>query len=265
MTILLIAAALVAAPQDTQIEIVEMRDAPQPRVFMMRLADTREETARQAAELFDARDKDKNGYLEGEELAMAHGGMMMGMPGHPMPPMPPMAHHEAMDPAKMFDKIDTDGNGAISREEFAAHHKDHAMPAMPMMIHKREGHGAAPHDGAKPMVVHRKVERDGDKETHEVIVERGDAPAGEDVQVFVRRMGEGGEWADTEGRKLQLEKIEQWVASAKEDADGDGRVSRQEAIDKALSRFDALDKDGDGTLGEDERVHVFARVVEHRD
>lgn len=269
MGMLLITAAMLVCVQDQQIE-VEVVDTGEPHVMVMQIADTREQTEAKAAERFAARDADGNGYLEGEErraigLDLPHLPRMAMMEGHPMPAMP------KMDPAEMFAKIDSDGNGSISREEFAAHHEahgeGHAMPRV--MMHRIEREGEGPHE----VTVNRWITKDGeDKE--EVIVKRlgeGEAlelKSGEgEKHVVVRRMREGGEWTDAEGKTVMLDRVGKIADWASEDADGDGRVSREEAIAKALERFDAMDKDGDGTLGEDERVNVFAfrRMVERKD
>lgn len=276
MTFWMMTAALLASAQDTNIEVEVVEAAPQRHVMVMQIARTREETAAKAGERFDARDADGSGYLEGDEIhalgmTMPHVAMV---DGEMKLPRVAMRHREAMDPDKMFDKIDTDGNGWIGRDEFEAHHKDHgamgghAMPKV-MMRHKRgEGHEAGK-EGERHVVINRFVTEDGETQTEDVIVKKlGEGETleleGENSKqrVFVRRMGDGGSWTNDEGRKLALERIEKMVAQQSEDADGDGRVSREEAIAKALERFDAMDKDGDGKLGEDERMHVFKRVVE---
>lgn len=251
MGMLLITAAMLAAAQDVETVEVEVVEGARPQVLFMQIAKTRDETAAKAAERFDARDTDGNGYLEGEErhamgLKVANLEMLEGdleLPKHMK-----MRHRVKMEPGEMFAKIDTDGNGAISKEEFEAHHKDHGQHAMPRVMLKRSPEGEV--DGEREVVVNRWVSEDGDEVKKEVIV---------------KRLGEGGEWTTEDRKKVMLERVEKLAAAADEDADGDGRVSRQEAIDKALERFDAMDKDGDGVLDEGENVFVMKRVVERKD
>lgn len=247
MGILLITAAMLAGAQDAEIVEFEVVDGAKPHVMFMQIAKTREETAAKAAELFDKRDADGNGYLEGEErsalnLDMPHVALMRGNP--PMPPAPPMPHRMKMEPGDMFAKIDTNGDGSVSKEEFEAHHKDHCEHVMPRVSMHR-----VPGIDAKREVIVERIVTDGEETREEVII---------------RHMGDGGEW-NTEHHKVMLERVEKLAEASSEDADGDGRVSRQEAIDKALERFDAMDKDGDGTLGEDENVFVLKRAVELKD
>lgn len=250
MGIFLITAAMLAAAQDAEIVEVEVVDDAEPQVLFMQIAKTRAETEERAAARFDERDKDGNGYLEGDErramgLRMPH----MAMMRHgAMSPMPEMPHRMKMDPAEMFAKIDSDGDGSISKEEFEAHHKDHDGHAMPRVkMHRIEGGEG---EGERQVVVNRWTSEDGGEAKEEVIV---------------RRLGEGGEWTTDDGHKVMLERAKKLAEAANEDADGDGRVSRDEAIGKALERFDAMDKDGDGMLDEGENVFVLKRVVERKD
>lgn len=247
MGMLLITAAMLAAAQDAEIVEIDVVEGPKPHVMFMQIARTREETAAKAAEMFDKRDADANGYLEGEErsalnLDMPHVALMRGNP--PTPRAMPVPHRVKMEPDEMFAKIDTNGDGTISKEEFEAHHKDHGEHAMPRVTMHR-----VPGIDARREVVVERIVTDGEEASEEVII---------------RHMGDGGEWT-TENHKIMLERVEKLAAASNEDADGDGRVSRQEAIDKALERFDAMDKDGDGTLGEGENMFVMKRVVERQD
>lgn len=49
------------------------------------------------------------------------------------------------------------------------------------------------------------------------------------------------------------------------DLNGDGNISREEAVQRAGARFDEADTNGDGLLTKDERMAVRQSVKEHRD
>lgn len=257
----LLGATLLATPALAQDETVEIEidevvadgEGHQVQFFgFHEMAGTREEAAANAEARFAERDKDGNGVLEGDELhrfqfRMPAGAMMLREKGaamHPMPPMPPMprmAMRMSMEPGKMFDEIDTDGNGSISREEFEAHHENHGAG---------EGHH-----------VMRRMELP-EGEGH-VTINRWtqDEKDGEHREVIVRRIGDGGSWTSEDGRTVAIERIEK-LLGGREDADSDGKITREEAVASALARFDAMDKDGDGTLSDEERPHIVRRVVE---
>lgn len=249
MGMLLITAAMLAAAQDVEIVEIEVLDKSSPHIMFMQIAKTREETAAKAAELFDQRDTDENGYLEGEErhfvsLDMPHIAMVRDR--HLIPPGPDVPHQPKMSATNMFSNIDKDGDGSISREEFEDHHKHHGRHTLPSpTVHPVPGGSM---DDDRRVVVERIV-RDDAEPKKKIIVKRL-----EDV-----------EWNNVEGRNVMLERVQKMAEASDEDADGDGRVSRQEAIDKALERFDAMDEDGDGKLDESENVYVMKSVVERKD
>ncbi len=120
-----------------------------------------------------------------------------------------------------FDRMDADRNGSISREEFDAAHKPGAMHTM------RRPHDGAGKDPSQIRMLMRHGEGGADK-----------AP-GEHKMLMMRHHGGGA------GKGFMMLKMA--------DADKDGRVSLQEAINGSLTMFDKADANKDGTLTPEER------------
>ena len=77
--------------------------------------------------IFDALDKDKNGFLEPEEF--------YGKPAETVIPFATLGYAHGLMTKQMFGKIDANGDGKVSKEEFVAY----MMKAFDMMDKDKKG------------------------------------------------------------------------------------------------------------------------------
>ena len=166
----LITGALLAAASTASLAQVAPSPvpAPTPRWAGAQRAETRAEVVQRTQALFARLDRNRDGAITQDELAMA-GDRRPGAPGMmppPPPPPPPPGGPAGPGAAGMFDRVDLNHDGVITRDEFAQAHArmaaDHAAPGPgPMARHGARADGREQRGMGGRMVMMADANRDG--------------------------------------------------------------------------------------------------------
>lgn len=242
-SLLAFSAALPAAAQEQD------SDASEEKVVIVELDDdaglelTRDEAAKRAGDRFDRLDRDKDGYLSEDERTV-------------MPRMHRMEWKERQageEGAKVREMVERRVQVERLHEKAPKDGEEHNV-----VIRRIGGHD--------PAKMFDEIDSDGDGmiSREEFEAHHKDHPMPMAMTMDMPRMMTWEGRIDGPRNHFRFMGPDSFDLDSA-DANGDGKISRQEMIDNAQRKFDEADKDGNGTLsGDERREQMMARFKEIR-